>query len=105
MVRQSGVVVSWTGGDPNSVVRIAVITGNGSRTCECATLASKGTFTFGLQNTPGLLGFGPGTDAEMVISTSSEGPQNQRFGAPGLTHGGLHGWTYQWRFGGLKIAQ
>jgi len=104
-MRQRGVVVSWTGGDPNSVVRIAVITGNGSRTCECATLASKGTFTFGLHNTPGLLGFGPGTDAEMVISTSSEGPQNQRFGAPGLTCGGLHGWTYQCRFGGLKIAQ
>ena len=69
--------------------------------CECAEYTSKGTVGIG-PRTDNLIGFA-GENIEMVVSVSSEGPQNARFSAQGLTLGGVHGWTYQWRFGGLTF--
>ena len=95
-----GFEVGWTGGDPNGVVRLSLMNQFGT-ICECADYTSKGTLGIG-PRTPNFRGFA-GEDVEMVVSVSSEGPQNARFSAQGLTLGGVHGWTYQWRFGGLTF--
>lgn len=101
--------VAWTGGSPDAVVRIQLIsedqpgTGTG---CEAVVPANDGEYTISLRrlsgpDSPLSLPVLPRQTARVIITVTPR--QATTFSAPGLTRAAAHEWTYEYRFTGLRI--
>jgi uncharacterized protein (TIGR03437 family) len=111
--------VTWTGGDPDSVVRVRLTShlpdnqtappGAVETFLEAARPASSGTVTFETVSTglneycPESLGINPTGNAELLVSVGTEPPTGLAFAVPGLTLGAKAAFRYEYRFGGLTI--
>jgi hypothetical protein len=100
--------VTWTGGDPDAVVSMQLISQNPGQEfglgCECRALASDGQVTMGLVSIGGGVYRLPvlARDIARVIITVTP-RQATTFSAPGLTREATHAWAYEYRFTGLQI--
>jgi len=103
--------VTWTGGSPNAVVRMQLISedspGTGSG-CEVLVPASAGQLTLspmaivGVGSPPPLrLPVAARQTARVIITVTPRSATT--FPAPGLTREGAHEWIYEYRFTGLRI--
>jgi uncharacterized protein (TIGR03437 family) len=97
--------VAWTGGDPQSIVRLKVVatTAWGARQVqEFSAAASDGSITITARSGVGLT-LPHDSDIKITVTQTALGPQIQTFQAGGLTLGGRHVWVYEFRFGGLTF--
>lgn len=99
--------LTWTGGDASSVVRMRLISAatpfSSEVSCECAALASEGRLSLGLLTGPTRFPLPATENAQVIVTMEPRGTNLQTFAAPGLTLGGLHDWTFEYRFADLKI--
>src|SRR5262249_51008925 len=101
--------VRWTGGSPDALVRMQVISENFPNTgdgCECNALVSDQQVTMGLLSYGGgifLLPVGPRDTARVIITVMPKPGQAPTVSAPGLTRDATHEWSYEYRFTGLQI--
>jgi uncharacterized protein (TIGR03437 family) len=102
--------VSWTGGSPDTVAQVKLISedepGTGSG-CHIYVPATEGQVTFGLVDSglpgnPRRLSVQPRATARVIVTVTSRPPAV--FSAPGLTREATHEWSYEFRFTGLKIV-
>ena len=105
-------LVTWSGGSANTLVRLRLIAyqnqeGIFGRACDCPVFASEGTAKLDVFNPTGnetILQIGQKSEnAEVVLTVTPLTSNLTRFTAPGLTREGLHEWSYEYRFKGLKI--
>jgi len=105
--------VTWRGGDPDSVVRLRVITRRSPigdlywfhYWYECPAAATQGRVTLDVSSD------GPrfhlpverSDDVEVVLSVGPKDPEGERFSVRGLARGGRHHWSYLYRWGQLRI--
>jgi hypothetical protein len=95
-------LVTWTGGDPDSWVTMKVVKHYGTfdEYDRCWARASTGsTRLIGLQN--GWLP--PGGTAEIILGVSPDPSNLPPLTVPGLALGRQHTWKYTYRFGGLSL--
>jgi uncharacterized protein (TIGR03437 family) len=101
------VIVTWTGGEPGSVVRVRLIAHGALQDAylESQVPVQTGAVTFTPPSNfgqvrslplPGL------PDREIVVDVFPNPSQVASFSAQGLTLGGRHTWMYRYRFPGLK---
>ena len=99
------ITVAWTGGDPQSIVRLKVVatTSYGVRQVQqFSAAASDGSITITAR--PGIgLTLPHDSSIEITVTQTAPDPQIQTFQAGGLTLGGRHVWVYEFRFGGLTF--
>jgi uncharacterized protein (TIGR03437 family) len=117
--RCHSVTVTWTGGDPDSIVRAAIVSHlppgpqppYAVDTEEHASApASAGTIVLPtaprgispLDPCPDYLPVNPGDNLELLVSVDP--PAVATFSAAGLTLGVRVSWQYQYRFGSLKMG-
>jgi len=102
--------VTWTGGSPDALVRIQLISenvGQGIGTgCGVSVPASDGQYTVGLEQLMGPRGpmtlpVPPRDTARVIITVIPR--QAITLSAPGLTREAAHEWVYEYRFTGLQI--
>jgi uncharacterized protein (TIGR03437 family) len=101
--------LTWTGGSPDAVVRMWLISedapGTGSG-CQVLAPASDGQLTLATMPRDG-----PGSPLRLPVAARQTARvivtvmprQAATFSAPGLTREGTHEWTYEYRFTGLRI--
>jgi hypothetical protein len=101
--------VAWTGGDPDALVGVQLISedtpGTGSG-CAVLVPVSDGEYTMPLRrlsgpDSPLRLPVQPRQTARVIITVTPK--QATTFSAPGLTREATHEWTYEYRFTGLRI--
>ncbi len=97
----------WEGGDPEGVVRVRLISREPSMGIE-DFLEGKARTSAGQVSMWPLssdrLPIVTWSEVEVVVTYSSEGAQVKSFQADGLTKGGRHTWSYEFRFGGLRFG-
>jgi uncharacterized protein (TIGR03437 family) len=90
--------LTWTNGRDDAVVRIRL------QNAQCAASTASGQITM---NVVGPDNFIPGIieseNAELIVTVSPRNADTAVFSALGLTQGGKHQWTYEYRFRGLRI--
>jgi hypothetical protein len=100
--------LTWKSGTAEAVVRMRIAytyyQGFAESACECVALASEGELTLGMLSSGDRPYFPlPSGDAYIVVTVTPRAGQVQSFSAPGLTQGGKHEWSYEYRFYGLRI--
>lgn len=105
--------VSWTGGDPGSIVTVRLISHSFlvDYTIRNEVYASAGSVTF-LPIAVDALGtvvlsfnIPKSSDAEVVVEVGPDPSQDLSFNALGLTLGGRMSWKYEYHFPGLTMQQ
>lgn len=105
-------IVNWTGGQPDTLVRMRLIAYNDQEGvfgvgCDCPVLGAAETVRVDMRNPTGnevILDISQRSEnAEVVVTVTPLTSKSTRFGAPGLTLDGKHAWSYEYRFKGLKI--
>ena len=95
--------VTWTGGDPDSWVRLKIVGHNAAfdsyTICEGPTSVGKFTIT----QTGGLFGSIAREHVEIILEVVPGPSQDTGLSIPGLSLGGEHSWKYTYRFGGLRF--
>jgi len=102
MTIRSPIIIDWTGGDPNSVVRLLLVSHGVNFEVwivDCAVPASAGHLAF---YAPSGLGGAIGP-VDLIISMSSEGDQWRTFSGQGLTQG-RQGWSYEYKYTNVHTA-
>jgi len=104
--------VTWSGGSPDTLVTMRLIAyqdqdGIFGRACTCPVLATEGTSKVDVFNPSGnelILSIGNRSEnVEVVLTVTPLTSKLTRFAAPGLTRDGMHQWSYEYHFKGLKI--
>lgn len=101
--------IQWTGGDPQSLVDVRVISTSLGRYLEAAVPASDGTVTFGPSGSisNGMGGHNPlfplTGEVEIVIRQTAAISEVVTFPAQNLTLGGRHLWTYEFHLTGVIL--
>jgi uncharacterized protein (TIGR03437 family) len=99
--------LTWRNGSADAVVcmRLAAPNPVSEPTVSCVAYASDGEVTVGMLSSGDRLYFPlpPSDNAYLVVTVSPRAGQVQSFSAPGLTQGGKHEWSYEYRFYGLRI--
>jgi hypothetical protein len=98
--------LTWRNGSPDALVRMKIVSPYpyGEPSLDCTALASDGEMTLGLIGPdPPRLPVLPSENAYLIVTVSPRAGQVQTFSAPGLTLGGKHEWSYEYRFYNLRI--
>jgi uncharacterized protein (TIGR03437 family) len=93
------VFVTWQGGDPGSAVTMRYV-------CADRSIAFSYFREHSVPASRGIIGLDPGAcfgPLEIVVTQTPDPAKLERFQANGLTLGGWHLWSYEFRFGGLQI--
>ncbi len=99
--------LTWRNGSADAVVcmRLAAPNPVSEPSVSCVAYASEGEVTVGISGSGDRLYFPlPPGEAYIVVTVSPRAGQVQSFSAPGLTQGGKHEWSYEYRFYGLRIG-
>lgn len=105
-------VVTWSGGQPETLVRMRLIAYKDQESifgagCDCPVVATQGMAKVDMMSGPSgypVLAIGQRSEnVEVVLTVTSFTSKAIRFAAPGLTREGRHEWSYEYRFKGLKI--
>jgi uncharacterized protein (TIGR03437 family) len=99
--------LTWSNGTADALVRMRIVApySYGEPSIDCTAPASDGEMTLGLIDSAyPRLPIGPSANAYIIVTVSPRAAQVQGFSAPGLTRGGTHEWSYEYRFYGLRIG-
>jgi len=99
--------LTWKNGSADALVRMRIVGPwpYGEPSIDCTALATDGELTLGLVGHP--YPYLPPRESDrayVIVTVTPRATQVRTFSAAGLSLGGTHDWSYEYRFYGLKIA-